>query len=320
MKSARIPCVQIHIICSFLWFSFQYTGMAFQQTTPGKTDPEVVEIISTGMNFQSPSEITSGWTTFRYINKTEDTQFFVLEKMPLGKSIEDTRNEVIPVFSQAMDMINSGNADQGFAGFDELPAWFFDVEFTGGPGLVSPGRTAETTLKLEPGTYVIACYVKMPNGQFHSALGMITQIVVTDEVNETSAPVATGEITISSERGIEFEGIVLPGLHTFAVNFEDQTAHEHFLGHDVHLIRIDPGTDLAELNSWMNWADPNGFMTPTPQGVTFLGGTQEMPAGNTSYFHAEISPGEYALISEVPDPESKNMLVRFRVLPKKGKN
>lgn len=302
---------------SFIWLCFQSTGMAFQEIPSVKEDPEVVEIVSTGMNFEGPKEISSGWTTFRYINSSTDTHFFVLEKMPLGKDIENTRNEIIPVFSKAMDMINAGNADQGFAVFDELPGWFFDVEFTGGPGLVSPGETAETTLLLEPGTYVIECYVKMPNGQFHSALGMISQLIVKNESNQHTPPVATGNIRISSEWGMEFEEKVFTGPYTFAVLFEDQITHEHFLGHDVHLVHIDDAADLSELNSWMNWADPNGFKTPAPRGVTFLGGTQEMPEGSISYFHAELKPGNYALISEVPDPQSKKMFIQFYVQDKK---
>ncbi len=320
MKPSSSYSFIFSVLFALFFITSYFPVMAFQELIESASDhPEVVEIVSTGMNFDGPSEISSGWTTFRYVNESTDTHFFVLEKMPGNKNIEDTRQEIIPIFTEAMDMINAGNADQGFAVFDHLPAWFFDVVFTGGPGLISPGGIAETTVELEPGTYVIECYVKMPNGQFHSALGMVSQIIVTEDENQNPEPTATGEITISAERGIEFEGTVLPGSHTFSVNFEDQTVHENFLGHDVHLVRLGEDADLQGLNAWMNWADPYGFITPTPKGITFLGGTQELPAGKNAYFNAEITPGDYALISEVPDPESKNMLVRFTVLPKKGR-
>ena len=63
----------------------------------------------------------------------------------------------------------------------------------------------------------------------------------------------------------------------------------------------------------MNWADPKGLITPSPEGFTFLGGVNDMPAGNTGYFEVNLKPGNYAFISEVPNALSKNMLKTFVV-------
>lgn len=279
----------------------------------------VVEVVSTGMNFNLPRQIPSGWTTFRYRNESPDVHFFVLEKMPEGKNIEDTRKEVVPVFQAAMDFITTGNREQGLAEFSNLPAWFFDVEFTGGPGLISPAHMAQTTVHLEPGTYLLECYVKMPNGQFHSAMGMLEEIEVTSQKNERAEPNPDCSIRISSTEGIDYKDIVLPGKYTFAVEFQDQMAHENFVGQDIHLVRLTDEANLEELNKWMNWIAPASFMTPSPKGVQFLGGTQEMPAGKTSYFSATLRPGNYAFIAEVPDPMGKKMLKTFRV-PGTGTN
>ncbi|UJH90370.1 hypothetical protein LZ575_16215 [Antarcticibacterium sp. 1MA-6-2] len=216
-----------------------------------------------------------------------------------------------------MNQINNGNTEQGFAEFNKLPTWFFDVVFTGGAGLISPSGTAQTTVNLEPGKYVIECYVKMPNGMFHSAMGMLAELDVLPANNNRRKPIARDTITISSELGIAFKDEIQPGEHTFAVNFKDQIAHEHFIGHDVHLVRLKDENSIKDLNNWMNWADPEAFKTPAPQGVEFLGGTQEMPAGNTSYFTVTLTPGNYALIAEVPNPIDKNMLKTFTV-PQNG--
>lgn len=70
---------------------------------------------------------------------------------------------------------------------------------------------------------------------------------------------------------------------------------------------------MKELESWMNWTDPKGLITPAPEGVTFLGGVNDMPAGRKGYFEAELTPGRYAFISEVPNSMSKNMLREFIV-------
>jgi hypothetical protein len=278
-----------------------------------KTAADTVLVVSTGMNFDLPAEIPSGWTTFKYENRSGETHFFVLEKLPEGKSIENTRNEVVPVFNRAMDFINTGNSEQGFAEFSELPAWFFDVVFTGGPGLISPGKTAVTTVELEPGNYVIECYVKMPNGMFHTAMGMLEEIKVLETKGSGNRPYEDVLVEISSEDGISYKETPRAGKMNFSVHFRDQKPHEHFVGHDVHLVRLRENASLDELNTWMNWSDPEAFKTPAPAGVEFLGGTQEMPEGKTSFFTATLTPGNYAFIAEVPDPLSKNMLVTFNI-------
>ena len=50
---------------------------------------------------------------------------------------------------------------------------------------------------------------------------------------------------------------------------------------------------------------------PAPEGIVFLGGVNDMPAESTGYFTAVLTPGKYALISEVPNTLSKNMLKTF---------
>lgn len=314
-NSFKMRSCCLSFIFSFFLFGATVTLAApFKQILPQQElKSDIVEVVSTGMNFNLPKQIPSGWTTFRYKNESPDVHFFVLEKMPDGKNIEDTRKEVVPVFQSAMDLITAGNSEQGFAEFSNLPAWFFDVQFTGGPGLISPAHMAQTTVHLEPGTYLLECYVKMPNGQFHSALGMLEEIEVVPEQNSRAEPNPDCSIKISSTEGIEYKDIVLPGKYTFAVEFMDQMAHENFVGQDVHLVRLTDEANLKELNTWMNWAAPASFTTPAPKGVQFLGGTQEMPAGETSYFTATLRPGNYALIAEIPDPLGKNMLKTFRV-------
>jgi len=273
----------------------------------------IIEVVTKAMEFEVAPKIPSGWTTFRYLNKSNETHFFVLEKLPEGKTLADSKAEVIPVFQEGMDLLNADKTEEGFAAFDKLPGWFYEVAFNGGVGLVSPERVAEITVQLPPGIYVMECYVKMPNGQFHSAQGMVAQLEVTDIDNGKSPPSGEIDVSISTTEGIVINTKISSGSNTFAVHFKDQKPHEHFLGHDVHLVKFTDDSNLEKLNSWMNWADPMAFKTPTPEGVTFLGGIQEMPEGSMGFFSVNLEKGHYALVAEVPDPLSKNMLVTFNV-------
>jgi hypothetical protein len=273
----------------------------------------IIQVSSNGMSFNAPTTIQSGWTTFLYENNTRHPHFFVLEKLPEGKTVEDSREEIVPVFQEGMDHFNEYNFEAGFAAFAKLPAWFNEIVFTGGPGIIDSGKTAETTVWLEPGDYVIECYIKTPNGTFHAALGMMEGLHVEETNNGQREPKSSLDVTISSTGGIQFPNKIRPGMHTFAVTFENQIMHDNFLGHDVHLVKLNQNEDIAELNAWMNWADPAQFKTPAPAGIEFLGGTQELPAGKTAYFSAHLKPGTYAFIAEVPDPLSKGMLKIFNV-------
>ncbi len=78
------------------------------------------------------------------------------------------------------------------------------------------------TVNLVPGTYLLECYVKMPNGAFHSLNGMWKEIKVTDGDSGNKEPQADYTIEISSEKGITFDENLSTGEHTFAVKFLDQ--------------------------------------------------------------------------------------------------
>jgi hypothetical protein len=217
-----------------------------------------------------------------------------------------------------MNLLNAGREEQAMKKFAEIPEWFGQIEFLGGPGLVGGGRTAETKVFLPPGTYLIECYIKS-NGIFHSynpapnAFGMVRTLIVTENPSSMREPVTPTRVTVSSSRGIEISGSLAPGRNTVAVHFADQKLHENFVGHDLHVARLSPTSDLAALERWMDWRRREGLETPAP--ATFIGGTNEMPAGSTAYLTLDLEPGRYAWIAEVPDAGKKGMMREFVVEP-----
>ena len=274
-----------------------------------------IEIITVNMDFQMPDTIPSGWNTFRYKNLSPQTHFFLVDKYPEGMTSEDAENLVAPVFDSAMKLIMEGKTEEGYAEFGKLPEWFGEVVFVGGSGLLSPNQMGETTLNLKPGKYILECYVKMKNGVFHTSMGMTKDLVVSEKDSGNSPMMADIEINISSTDGIVFNDSISSGKHIFSVFYKDQTVHENFVGHDINLVKFNENADLKELENWMNWADPKGLIEPAPNAFTFMGGVNDMPEGNIGYFTATLEAGNYALISEVPNALSKNMLKTF-VVPK----
>lgn len=301
------------LICSLAIMACKEEPKKETTKVPEAEKTAYFEVLTQSMDFQAPDTIQSGWQNIRYKNASPETHFILLEKYPEGKTISDAEKEVVPAFQEGMDHILQGENEKAMEAFGKLPAWFSEVVFMGGTGMIGPGRVAESTVKLDPGYYLMECYVKMPDGTFHSAMGMVEPLVVREDSTDITPPQATVNISIGSEHGIQVKDSIPAGDHIFRVNFLDQKPHEHFIGHDVNLAKINNNTSLDSLVQWMDWSKPKGLCTPVPQGVVFLGGVNDLPAASHGYFHATLEPGQYVLIAEVPKADEKQMLVQFRV-------
>lgn len=279
-------------------------------------DARVVDVVARGLTFEAPDSVPSGWVTVRFHNASPVTHFALVERLPEHVSISEQQQQVAPVFQAGMDFLTEGRADSAMAAFGGLPEWYSDFVFLGGPGLTGPGETSETTLRLEPGRYLLECYVKT-GGTFHSfnrdtaALGMVHEFVVTEAASPQAEPTPDMTLTLSAEGGLQVDGTPRQGSQVIAVNFADQRPHENFVGHDVHLLRVTDETNLDSVAAWMDWTRPPGLQTPAP--AQFLGGVNEMPAGSVGYLTVALEPGRYAWISEVPNAKAKNMLIPFTV-------
>ncbi|MDX1686251.1 MAG: hypothetical protein R3275_13525, partial [Saprospiraceae bacterium] len=201
---------------------------------------EKVEIVTNVMDFVLPDTLEAGWNTFTYVNKSEHPHFFLFELYPEGKNIDSARAEVVPVFQNGMNKIMEGKGEEAGDEFAKLPGWFSEIKFTGGGGIVSPGGTSITTVHLEPGYYLIECYMKMAGGIFHSAAGMLEDVVVleSDTMNNEIQVDADVKVSISSKEGIEIDDTLRAGVNTFKVYFKDQIVHENFVGHDVNIAEV----------------------------------------------------------------------------------
>lgn len=264
--------------------------------------PVPVDVVAVDYSFQAPDSIPPGWTTLRLENRGREPHFVILWKLPEGKTLADYGRDVGPAFDQAYAALQEGQgkAEAGALLGGLLPDWYAGVEPRGGVGLLSPGRAARATVELEPGTYVLECYVKTPAGVFHAALGMAHQLVVAGPAADAGPPVAEGEITLAND-GITAPDTVPAGERTLAVHFATQP--EVGLGNDVHVVRLEAGMDPGAVIPWMDWMNLDGLRSPAP--ATFVGGAQEMPVGRTEYFTVDLEPGRYAWIGEAPEEAPK---------------
>ena len=268
----------------------------------------VIEVTARDYAFDAPDESPSGWTTFRLKNEGKEHHFLLLQQLPDGKTLDAYLEEVAVPFDSVWHELKGGlgKAEAGALLGQLLPGWFASVKQMGGPGLVAPGGVAQTSVKLEPGTYVMECYVKTADGVFHGMLGMVRVLTVTDDPSGAPEPEADVAITLSTYE-MAIEGDAKAGEQTVAVRFEE---HPEFgLGNDVHVVRLEDGTDLDVVVSWMDWMNVDGLREPAPS--SFVGGAHVMPGGHTSYFTVDLTPGRYAWIAE--SSADKGMVREFAI-------
>lgn len=227
--------------------------------------PYVVEIQQADFAYGMPSEIPSGWITFRAPNQGEEHHVAVFLKLPEGVTRADW-------YEAMADPETAASA-----------AWWGELEDAGGTGVVAPGETAETIMKMEPGLYGVLCGVIAADGTSHWAHGMHTTFEVTTKESGASEPMADVRLTLG-ENGFEQEGVVAVGRQVVAVHFADQPDGAT---HDVHVARLEDGQTLESVVQLMDRP-----IEPFP--VNFVGGAEQAPEGRTDYFVIDFEPGRYA--------------------------
>jgi len=259
-------------------------------------DHQVVHVTGEDYAFRVPAEIPSGWTTFRFENAGQETHMMFISRLPDGVTFDDYMTDAAVPFNEAWYALRDGRigSEEVFPLIiDNLEPWYWNMQYTGGVGMIAPGRVAEATLNLEPGNYVIECYMRTPEGEVHYMEGMIDPLVVTEARSPGSAPQGDVRITLS-EAGMQVDRELPAGTHTFEVLVVDHP--ENTFGHNVHVIRLDDGAAADEVLGWLDFASVRGLVDPAP-GV-FVGGITPIPAGTTGYFRTTLVPGRYLLVSE----------------------
>lgn len=236
-------------------------------TVVDSSDQYVVEIQQVDFAYVMPTQIPSGWVTFRAPNEGAEHHVAVFLKLPEGVTQAD--------WYEAM-------ADPYTARERE---WWAALEDAGGTGVVAPGGTAQTTIWMTPGLYGVICGVIAEDGTSHWVHGMHTTFEVTTENSGALEPVPDIHLALGSS-GFEQEGEIIAGTRTVAVHFADQSSDRT---HDVHVARLEEGESLESVIQLMSHAKE-----PFP--VSFVGGAEQAPEGRTDYFTVTFEPGRYAWV------------------------
>jgi hypothetical protein len=212
-----------------------------------------VDVSATEFAFDVPAEVTGGVVEMRFANTGGLPHEFAFARIEEGKTEADVRA-----------VIDSGG---------EPPEWAEDL--AGVPGL-SPGQSITVTRTLEPGSYVFLCFFPDPEGTPHANLGMYELFTI---AGDTGASLPEPDATITATD----DGLQVPALTSGeqTVEFENGGTKPH----ELALVAFEPGKGIKDVDRWFG----SGYQGEPP--VTFVGGMQTIPAGESVFLGIDLEPG-----------------------------
>lgn len=228
--------------------------------------PNVVTIVATDFAFGMPDTLPPGLTTFRLANAGAEPHHAVLFKLAEGKTLADF---------------------QAAAESPKMPEW---LTMPGSPGAIMPNDTSNATTTLEPGQYVLVCYVPSPDGTAHIAKGMIKPFVVAGAAAAVAAAEPQADIVVTlSDYAFAFSTPLTAGPHTIRVENAGPQVHE------ITFERLDDGKSIQDYMAW----GQAGMKGPPPSHP--VGGLIGPTKGQHAWFTITLTPGKYLLVCYVPD-------------------
>lgn len=259
------------------------TAKVAQAGTPGAAaaslgsfDPATHVAVVHGKDFafDAPDSITAGWTTFRFVNDGPSFHHLSIVRLDSGKTVAD--------FGPAMEAAGKNHTPP--------PAW---IVVAGGPNAPNPTGESNATINMQPGNYLLLCFVDIPNRVPHFTKGMVRPLKVTTATG-AALPEPTADVTIAlADYAFTVTGPLTVGKHTFKVVNGGPQPHE------VEIFRLAPGKTMKDFNEFVAKAYDGKAEGPPP--VSALGGIAGEVPGMTQYFTADLTAGNYVLICFVPD-------------------
>jgi len=249
-------------------------------------EPGTLPITTLEYRFEAPPSISGGLTAVTLTN-------------PGG---EDHQGQLV--------LLNEGvTVDQLGAALNSDPSGAAALQLVtvaGGTNVVpAGGGTTEVIVDLDPGTYAMLCFVENAEGTPHFALGMLSELEVTEPTEEADLPAPDHSVT-ATEYEFAPPSAVAPGQTT--MQFINSGAEAHELG----VVALQEGFTADDLLALFSAPEEPtaapGEPTPTagqegPPPFTSVGGVGAIPPGGSAYWIQNLEAGTYALICFVPNAE-----------------
>lgn len=229
---------------------------------PAAVLPPTVHVTATDYAFEAPDSLPAGLTSFHLMNTGKELHHLVLYRLAEGQ----TKDSLL----------------KGMGG--PIPS---TAVMIGGPNPAVPAGSAEATVNLKEGKYVMFCVIPGPDGKPHIMKGMIKELVVTPSSAVVTEPVA--DVTIKlNDFAFDIAPALTSGHHVIRVEDSGPQPHE------LVLVKLEPGKTVEQMAQWSEKLEG-------PPPGTLLGGVSPMTIGEVNYITVDLTPGEYAMLCFVSD-------------------
>ena len=248
--------------------------------TPAPTLPTIT-IDASNYQFAIPDSVAGGLTRVHLINTGTEPHHAQFLRLNDGV----TPAQFDSVFGAAMQAAQT----EGDVAFFRI---FQIADLRGGPASLNPGDSTDVVMDLEPGHYVLMCFLPNAQGVPHVALGM-KHFLTVGPAPEPQPVAPTADATI------QLADFSFTGADTItAGHFTLEVANQGPEPHEMNIVRLN-GLTLAQLRAALTGPPPEGAGPPP---FEFVGGSQAMMPGMHEWLDLDLAAGNYALICFVPSP------------------
>jgi len=247
----------------------------------------VVEVAAGEFFFQAPDSIPAGLTTFRLrqiglVHQRVIAGGAALDSLAVHPDDQTRGLHMLWLVrldsgKTAADLYRSAQAGERTTGWTQQ---------MGGPGFALPPGTSNATLLLEPGNYVIVCYVgsaREDRKRFHFLNGMFRALTVLPNRAPVAAMPAPDVVIRVSETGaLQYSAPIVAGRRVLRIENAGPKSFE------FSVRRVAPGRTTAEALAWRPNDSPR-----TPPPFEPRGGLSDVPSGGSLVTTMTFEPGDY---------------------------
>lgn len=224
-------------------------------------DAPPFRIVATDAGFEAPDRLAAGLRHIVFENRGSEIHEGMLVKLATRMSADDY-----------VAAVKKGSL---------FPEGAFDYS---GPGLTSPGKTAEMWLKVDPRQYIIICW-----NDGHAKTTPVHSFTV-EEIGATDDRPPKEDVVMKLfDYRFELDRVLRKGLQVIRVETPGPNMHE------VDIYRLHDGSSVGDLKRWRKEHE-NG---PSP--AEALGGALDShDIKRVVWLRNEFVPGRYVLHCEMP--------------------
>ena len=214
--------------------------------------------------FKTPQQARPGVNRITFVNEGKEVHHMLVMLLP--------------------DSLDASQAFRRIASRQPIPG----SRLVGGPAAIASGDSSVAWATLEPGRYLVICFIAASDHVPHAMKGMFGQVEVAGERLATTAPRADVRVT-TTEYGFDLSQPIRAGATL--IELQNDGAHDH----DLQFIQLaDSGSALAVARTLGSGVIPDG--------VRIAGGISSVASKGRAWGQVTLSPGRYALACFESDP------------------